>query len=94
MGQSGTTLHKRQKGHKDAKESVMNKHSREYHAEGPSPTYSMKPLNSSRTLLQRLVWESQHILEYEDSLPGVLMNSKGEFGANKMVRFRAETTRV
>ena len=72
----------------------MRKHTSEYHSDGPSPTYRMKPLNSTKTLLHRLIWESQHILEYENQHPGVLMNSRGEWGANKMVRFTAQTRRV
>ena len=94
VGQSGTTLHRRQKSHRDAKESVMKKHENEYHPEGPPPTFRMVPLNNSRTLLNRLVWESQHILEYENQHPRILMNSKGEWGANKMVRFTAQARRV
>ena len=94
VGQSGATLHNRQRGLTRTKESVLIKHTQEYHSDRPSPTYQMKPLNSTKTLLHRLVWESQRILDYKNRVPGVLMNSKSEFGGNKMVRFVTQTDRV
>ena len=94
VGQSGTTLHKRQRGHKEKKTNVMARHSQEYHTEGPQPTYTMKKLRTSRTVLDRLVWESQYIQSYDEMDPGVLMNGKGEWGSNKMVRFTCEASRI
>ena len=87
-------MHRRRKSHLEKKNNIMTKHTEQYHSEGPAPSYSMKILRGSRTLMDRLVWESQLIYTAEDREPGILMNSRGEWGGNKMVRFVAKTERI
>ena len=62
--------------------------------EGDSPTYRMEVLRGSRTVLDRLVWEGNLILGNEETDPGCLMNGRGEWGKNKMVRFGVTTRRT
>ena len=52
----------------------------------------MKPIKMTRTVLHRLVWEAKMIEKEEKEQEGILMNSKGEFGKNKMVRFAPQIT--
>ena len=54
----------------------------------------MKPIKMTRTILSRLVWEAKLIEKEEKEYKGILMNSKGEFGKNKQVRFAPQTARL
>ena len=62
IGQTGTTLHRRQKSHQTSKSSVLKKHIAEYHPNSNS-AFHMKPVKSARTILERLVWEGNLILQ-------------------------------
>ena len=94
IGQSGTTIHKRQRSHLSGSKSVLKKHCEEYHKDQQSkPKFTMKVLRGSKTVLDRLVWEANLISQAEENNPGSLMNSKGEWGKNKMVRFAPQISR-
>ena len=56
--------------------------------------FRMKPIRITRTVLHRLVWEAKLIEKEEIEQEGVLMNSRGEFGKNKMVRFAPQVTKI
>ena len=42
VGQTGTTLHRRQKSHVQKKDNIMDRHSREFHSQKPSPSHTMR----------------------------------------------------
>ena len=93
MGQSGTTLHRRMVSHRSGLKSksnksmgVLKKHMLESH-DNETPDFSMKILKGARSNLKRLVKEGTLIKEAEEKEPGSLMNSKGEWGRSKLVRF-------
>ena len=81
------------KSHLSNKQGVIAKHTQEYHQAEPPPSYVMKPIKQAKTILQRLVLEGNLIQQEEASLPGTLMDGKGEWGRVKMVRFTPSITR-
>ena len=95
LGQTGTSLHRRQSGHKYDKQSAINKHTREAHrGDQCPPTYIMKPLKGSRTVLSRVITEGVYIDLDEKNTPGSLMNSRGEAGRGKLVRYAPTVRRI
>ena len=95
IGHTGTSLHRRQKGHKSDKDSVITKHKMEAHLGDPRPPrYVMKPMKGSRTVLNRVITEGVFIDAEEKANPGVLMNSRGEGGRGKLVRYQATVRRI
>ena len=56
--------------------------------------FVMRNERGSRTVLDRLVREGTRINEVEHKHPGWLMNSRGEWGRGKMVRFEPTVTRI
>ena len=54
----------------------------------------MKPMKGSRTVLSRVITEGVFIDAEEKANPGVLMNSRGEGGRGKMVRYRPIVRRI
>ena len=59
----------------------------ECHTHLDAPHFQMRQIAASRTNMERLVKEGTLIQQHEKDNPGSLMNSKGEFGKSKMVRF-------
>ena len=100
IGQSGTTLHKRQKTHVQGIKGrgVLAKHLQENHSnekpDDPAQMFKMIPIKSSRTVVDRLVREGVYIQEMEESHKGVLMNSRSEWGRGKMIRFDPQVHRA
>ena len=95
LGQTGTSLHRRQINHKSGKTSVIKKHNHEIHSQDQQPpTYQMKALRGSRSVLNRLITEGVYIDGEEKDQPGSLMNSRGEAGCGKMVRYVPEVRRI
>ena len=95
LGQTGTSLHRRQVAHKSGKGSAINKHTREEHrGDQEAPTYTMRPIQGSRTVLSRIITEGVHIDGDEKQNPGSLMNSRGEAGRGKMVRYAPQVRRI
>ena len=95
LGQTGTTLHRRQVAHKSAKASAINKHTREDHSgDQGAPGYTMRPLQGSRTVLQRIITEGVYIDGDEKLDPGSLMNSRGEAERGKLVRYAPQVRRI
>ena len=95
VGQTGTTLHRRQGSHKSDKDSALNKHTREAHrGDQRAPGYRMRAVRGSHTVLQRIVTEGVYIDHGEKLEPGTLMNSRGEAGRGKMVRYVPQTRRI
>ena len=95
VGQTGTTLHRRQVSHKSDKDSALNKHTREAHrGDQRAPGYRMRAIKGSHTVLQRIVTEGVYIDHGEKLEPGTLMNSRGEAGRGKMVRYVPQTRRI
>ena len=70
--------------------SVLKKYQEEAHTHTDKPDFRMEIVKRHRTVLQRLVSEGCHIQDQELKDPGILMNSKGEYGRSKMVRFTVE----
>ena len=98
IGQSGTSLHRRMRSHtgglksKSTKTvSVLKKHQLEAHDQAHTLNFRMEIINQSRTVLQRLVTEGCLIEAHEIEDPGILMNSKGEYGRSKLVRFTVDS---
>ena len=54
----------------------------------------MKPIRGSRTVLNRVVTEGVLIAAEESTNPGLLMNSRGEGGRGKMVRYQPVVRRI
>ena len=54
----------------------------------------MKPIKGSRKVLDRLITEGVVIDEEERITKGALMNSRGEAGRGKMVRYMPEVRRI
>ena len=71
--------------------SVLKKHQNEAHTPADKPNFRMEVIKQSKTVLQRLVNEGCFIQADELNDPGILMNSKGEYGRSKMVRFSVES---
>ena len=95
IGQTGTSMHRRQVAHKSGKDTVIKKHTRESHREDQSPpSYKMKALKGSRTVLDRIITEGVYIDDQEKQGPGELMNSRGEAGRGKMVRYVPQVRRI
>ena len=95
IGHTGTSLHQRQLGHRYDKGSALTKHRGEAHlGEQRPPRYQMKSLKGSRTVLNRVVTEGVLIAAEEDANPGQLMNSRGEGGRGKLVRYQATVRRI
>ena len=87
IGQSGCTLHRRQKSHLQGIKGkrVLAKHLKENHPNqqvpnDPSALFSMIPVRTSRTVVDRLVREGVYIQEMEETNKGFLMNSRGGVG--------------
>ena len=53
----------------------------------------MIPIASSKTVIERSVREGTYIQHHEKAHPCSLINSKGEFGRGKMVRFTTSVER-
>ena len=93
MGQSGTSLHKRMRSNlaEIKKGGVLHKHIQEHHSDQtpaePHSLFSMRPIKSTRTVLERLVSEGTIIQQVELVDKGLLMNSRAEWGRGKIVRF-------
>ena len=96
VGQTGTTLHLRQKTHKSDKESALTKHTSQEHQgdNKPPASFRMKPLKGSLKVLDRLITEGVMIDQEERITRGSLMNSRGEAGRGKMVRYVPEVRRI
>ena len=95
IGQTGTSLHRRQQGHRYDKGSALSKHRREaYRGDQRPPRYSMKAVKGSKTVLNRVVTEGVFIDGEEKANPGTLMNSRGEAGRGKMVRYEPVVRRI
>ena len=101
IGQSGTTLHKRMKSHLQGikGKGVLAKHLQENHRDTPPPDdpssmFIMKPIKSSRTVVDRLVREGIYIQGMESRSQGVLMNSRSEWGRGKIIRFDPQVQRA
>ena len=97
IGQSGRSSHARAREHhrglinKDPR-CPLTKHSDEYHPLMTDiPSFIMKTVKGCRGNIDRLLTESQKIDTHDDRN---LMNSKMEYGTNKMVRFRPTVDRV
>ena len=76
---------------------VLGKHIREHHegnTEGARSLFVMKHEVGARTVLDRLVKEGTRINNVETNNPNWLMNSRGEWGKGKMVRFEPKITRI
>ena len=54
----------------------------------------MKPMSGSRTTLQHLITEGVYIDQEVRDLPESLMNSRGEGGRGKMVRYIPTVRRI
>ena len=65
----------------------------ESHTEQDTPDFSMEVVKGARSNLKRLVREGTLIQGAEKQDPGSLMNSKGEWGRSKLVRFTATVDR-
>ena len=99
LGQNGTSLHKRMRSHLGGIKGagVLGKHIREHHegnTEGARSLFVMKHEVGARTVLDRLVKEGTRINNVETNNPNWLMNSRGEWGKGKMVRFEPKITRI
>ena len=95
VGQTGASMHRRLVAHKSGKDAAIRKHTRESHSGDQSPPrYIMSFLRGSRTVLGRMVTEGVMIDESEKQQPGELMNSRGEAGRGKMVRFVPQVRRI
>ena len=77
---------------------VLSKHLEEHHKQedhdDPSTLFTMKRISSHKTVLQRLVAEGVEIQNTELKDPGILMNSKAEWGRGKLVRFEPTVQRI
>ena len=78
---------KTQEGHQ-----VLRKHQVEVHSQS-EPSYRMEKVKGARSVLERIVKEGTLIKEQEEKESGVLMNSKGEYGRGKMIRFVVDMTK-
>ena len=96
IGQSGTSLHLRMRSHRSNKQGVIHKHIQEYHQEQDSspPEFGMWPVKSTRTIMERLGWESSLISKEDKERSGILMNSKSEYGRGKLIRFEPQIIRT
>ena len=70
---------------RDQGEGVLAKHLKENHPNqqvpnDPSALFSMIPVRTSRTVVDRLVREGVYIQEMEETNKGFLMNSRGGVG--------------
>ena len=72
---------------------VLRKHMLDVHTPQDQPEFQMKVIDNARSNLKRLVKEGTLIREVEREDPGSLMNSKGEWGRSKLVRFTASVER-
>ena len=95
LGQTGTSVHRRILGHLAKDDSVVAKHSQEYHqGDQEVKEIEMKVTSKHRLLLERLVAEGNQIARLEQENPGTLMNGRGEFSKSKQVRFEINTHRI
>ena len=95
LGQTGTSMHRRQVAHKSGKSSVLKKHTREALSEDQDPPkYTMKAVRGSRTVLGRVVTEGVLIDTQDKHEPDTLMNSRSEGGRGKMVRYVPQVRRI
>ena len=70
----------------------LSKHQTEYHHQDVSQArFKMEPLKRCQWNIARLLTESQMTDKTEDQ---TLMNSKAEYGRNKMVRYQPTVQRV
>ena len=97
IGQTGRSLHARAKEHASGltnndPKCPLTKHANKFHDDMPDrPNYKMEPIRRCRGNVERLLTESQWIGRHDDAN---LMNSKMEYGRNKMVRYRPTIDRV
>ena len=95
IGHTGTSLHQRQLGHRWDKGLALTKHKGVAdRGEQHPPRFEMKPIKGSRTVLNRVVTEGVLIAAEERTNPGLLMNSRGEGGHGKMVRYQPVVRRI
>ena len=81
--------------HQTKKTSVLNKHTEVCHTgDNQPPTYRMRAVRGSRTVLDRVVAEGILISSATQSQPDQLMNSKSEGGRNKLVRYGPQVQRI
>ena len=78
IGQTGTSLHWRQSGHKADKGSALTKHKQAAHGDHQQPpaSYRMRPIRGSKTVLHRLITEGVCPHDEDQLHPGALMNSR------------------
>ena len=80
------------RSHRSNKKGIIKKHTLEYHQDQPGqPEFKMWPIRATRTIVERLVWESSLISKQDQE---VLMNSKTEFGRGKLIRFEPQIIRT
>ena len=98
IGQSGRSMHARGKEHargllKDDQKCPLTKHKEDFHPDIQNqPKFLMERIRKCRGNIERLLTESQKI--GSNDTPDRLMNSKMEYGKNKMIRYRPTIDRV
>ena len=84
LGQTGTSMHRRQVAHKSGKGSAINKHTKDLHSRDQHPPkYTMKAVKGARTVLSRIATEGVFIDEQGKEHPNNLMNSRGGQGGGR-----------
>ena len=74
------------------KNSPLVKHILNGHMNEPIPTFTMKPLSSHKTNLQRLISEGLQIERERKENQSAVMNSRAERGHSKLVRINPTVT--
>ena len=97
MGQTGGTIHRREKEHlqgltRGEWKCPLYRHSQEHHPDGP-PQFKMEKIASARSNIQRLVHEAELIANHDES-GTKLWNQKGEYGRSKLVRLKPSSEYV
>ena len=95
VGQTGRSIHSRMREHLKGLEnrspsSQMYKHWEEQHKNQQQPEFRMEKIISHRGNLPRLFQDGLLIERRENKDPNSLMNIKGEYARNKMVRFQPD----
>ena len=97
IGQTGGSIHRRQKEHLQGLKRgdwkcPLFRHTRQHHPEG-APDFIMEKISKARSNMERLVYEAELIGNHDDG-GSQLWNQKGEYGRSKLVRLKSSSEYV
>ena len=94
IGNTGRTLHGRAMQHmgglrRDDKKNPLYKHCLETHPNAEKPRFEMRVISKHKTNIHRMITEGITIERVRQKDPGILLNSKSEWGRTKLIRHSA-----